>query len=106
MKYHAPESNPLKILYFAFQFLALMDLLAVLFAPRSLHAQQRDILPLPTKGNVTLSLDEYNRLITLAAKPIKKTDGAPLNYAIQNADLKLHVTSESALGSIQLSGET
>jgi len=106
MKYHAPESHPLKMLYFAFQFIALMALLAVLFAPRSLHAQQRDILPLPSMDNVTLSLDEYNRLITLAAKPIKKTDGAPLNYAIQNADLKLHVSSESALGSIQLSGET
>jgi len=106
MKYHAPESHTLKILYFAFQFVALMALLAVLFAPRSLPAQQRDILPLPLTGNVTLSLDEYNRLITLAAKPIKKTDGAPLNYAIQNADLKLHVSSESALGSIQLSGET
>jgi len=106
MKYHAPERNPLQMLYFAFQFVALMALPAVLFAPARLHAQQRDILPLPSTGNVTLSLDEYNRLITLAAKPIKKTDGAPLNYAIQNADLKLHVTSESVLGSIQLSGET
>jgi len=73
----------------------------------TLHAQQRaDILPLPTSGNVTLSLDEYNRLITLAARPVKKPDGAPLNYAIQHADLKLHVTNDSVLGSVQLEGET
>src|SRR5262245_443396 len=74
---------------------------------QTLHAQQRaDILPLPTSGNVTLSLDEYNRLITLAARPVKKPDGAPLNYAIQHADLKLHVTNDSVLGSVQLEGET
>src|SRR5207249_1441910 len=42
----------------------------------------------------------------LAAKPVRKPDGAPLNYAIQNAELKLHVTSESVLGSIQLEGAT
>jgi len=72
----------------------------------TLHAQQRDILPLPSSGNVTLSLDEYNRLITLAAKPVKKPEGAPLNYAIQHADLKLHVTTDSVLGSVQLEGET
>src|SRR5262245_21436720 len=74
---------------------------------QTLQAQQRaDILPLPSSGNVTLSLDEYNRLITLAAKPTKKAEGAPLNYAIQHADLKLHVTSDSVLGSVQLEGET
>src|SRR5215470_18063920 len=73
----------------------------------TLHAQQRaDILPLPTSGNVTLSLDEYTRLITLAARPVKKPDGAPLNYAIQHADLKLHVTSDSVVGSVELDGET
>ena len=73
---------------------------------QTLHAQRPDILPLPSSGNVTLSLDEYNRLITLAAKPVKKPDGVPLNYAIQHADLKLHVTSDSVLGSLQLEGET
>ena len=75
--------------------------------PQTLDAQQRaDILPLPSSGNVTLSLDEYNRLIALAAKPVKKPEGAPLNYAIQHADLKLHVTSDSVLGAVQLEGET
>ena len=89
-------------LVFASAFLAL-----AVSNTQTLHAQQRaDILPLPSSGNVTLSLDEYNRLITLAAKPVKKPEGAPLNYAIQHADLKLHVTNESVLGSVQLDGET
>ena len=82
-----------------------LALIACLNVP-AVHAQQRDILPLPSSGNVTLSLDEYNRLITLAAKPVKKPEGAPLNYAIQHADLKLHVTTDSVLGSVQLEGET
>ena len=106
MKNRAPASNPMKYSYLALSFAVPVALLVVFFSPRVLCAQQRDILPLPSTGNVTLSLDEYNRLITLAAKPIKKTDGAPFNYAIQNADLKLHVTSDSVLGSIQLAGET
>ena len=78
-----------------------LALVACLNVP-TLHAQQRDILPLPSSGNVTLSLDEYNRLITLAAKPVKKPEGAPLNYAIQHADLKLHVTTDSVLIRIDL----
>jgi len=106
MKTYAPASNPMKNFYLALSFAVLVALLIISSAPRDLSAQQRDILPLPSTGNVTLSLDEYNRLITLAAKPIKKTDGAPVNYAIQNADLKLHVTSDSVLGSVQLAGET
>jgi len=106
MNTHAPENNSTRIVYLVWSFVAPFLVLAILFAPRKLHAQQRDILPLPSTGNVTLSLDEYNRLITLAAKPVKKPDGAPLNYAMQHAELKLHVTSESVLGSVQLAGET
>src|ERR1051326_3116860 len=79
---------------------------SLLLAPLTALAQQREVLPLPSSGNVTLSLEEYNRLITLAAKPGKKPDGFPLNYAIQRADLKLHVTTDSVLGSVQLEGET
>src|SRR5262245_25658290 len=85
---------------------ALLALTAILLSAFDAAAQRPDILPLPSSGNVTLSLDEYNRLITLAAKPVKKPDGAPLNYAIQHADLKLHVTSDSVLGSVALEGET
>ncbi len=81
-------------------------LLALLLAPSIARAQRADLLPLPSTGNVTLSLDEYNRLFTLAGKPVKRTDGFPLNFAIQHADLKFHVTNDSVLGSVQLEGET
>jgi hypothetical protein len=83
-----------------------LALTAFLFSAFDAAAQRPDILPLPSSGNVTLSLDEYNRLITLAAKPVKKPDGAPLNYAIQQAELKLHVTGDSVVGSVALEGET
>ena len=101
------SSNANSRFYFSFdQVLAVALFLALLVTALPLRAQQRDILPLPSSGNVTLSLDEYNRLMALAAKPGKKPDGFPLNFAIQNADLKFHVTSDSVLGSVRLEGET
>lgn len=68
-------------------------------------AQDRAALPLPASGNVTLPLDEYNRLVDMAGKPVKKPDTAPLSYAIQSADLKFQVAGEAATGAIQLDGE-
>src|SRR5271169_2301637 len=68
-------------------------------------AQEKSTLPLPDAGNVTLTLDEYNRLVELAAKPPKKSDLAPLPYSIKHADLKLHVENEGVLGTVQLDGE-
>lgn len=102
MKTHSAQMRSAGIFRFTFAALALLSLMLL----PGLARGQRDILPLPSSGNVTLSLDEYNRLITLAGKPVKKTDSFPLNYAIQHADLKFRVTSESVLGSIQLEGET
>jgi carboxypeptidase family protein len=69
-------------------------------------AQEKMIVPTPPAGNVTLPLDEYNRLLTLATKPPRKTDAPPMNYAIQRADLKLRVTNTNVLGTTQLEGET
>jgi hypothetical protein len=62
-------------------------------------------LPLPSSGDVTLPLGEYNRLVELASKPVKKPDVPPLPYAIKRAELKLQVGNESVLGNIQLQGE-
>ena len=109
MNSNATQSFPMKIkpARLAFPLLAPLIVFALILATSpATRAQQRDILPLPSTGNVTLSLDEYNRLITLAAKPVKPTDRFPLNYAIQHADLKLRVTTDSVLGSVQLEGET
>ncbi|HEY3770167.1 MAG TPA: hypothetical protein VGN44_15950, partial [Candidatus Angelobacter sp.] len=62
-------------------------------------------LPLPTTGNVTLTLAEYNRLVELAAKSGKKHDTPPMPYAIKRAEMKLHVANQTVLGTVQLDGE-
>jgi len=68
-------------------------------------AADKEALPLPERGNVTLTLDEYNRLVALAAKPPKKPDVAPLPYSIQHADVKLRVENSGVVGSVELDGE-
>ncbi len=61
--------------------------------------------PVPASGNVTLALDEYNRLVELASKPVRKLDTPPVPYTMKRADLKFRVANESVQGSVQLRGE-
>src|SRR5467141_443116 len=61
--------------------------------------------PVPASGNVTLPLDEYNRLVELASKPARKLDAPPLPYTMKRADLKFRVANESVQGTVQLQGE-
>ncbi|HEV2989570.1 MAG TPA: carboxypeptidase-like regulatory domain-containing protein [Candidatus Angelobacter sp.] len=68
-------------------------------------AEDKSSLPLPSSGDVTLPLGEYNHLVELAAKPVKKPEIPPLPYAIKRADLKLQVGNESVVGNIQMQGE-
>jgi Carboxypeptidase regulatory-like domain len=68
-------------------------------------AEDKSVLPLPNSGNVTLTLDEYNRLVELAAKPPKKSDSPPLAYSIKHADVKLRVEDEGVRGTVQLEAE-
>lgn len=67
--------------------------------------QKNSVLPLPNSGNVSLSLEEYNRLVELATKPTKKPELPPINYSVKHADLKLRVEDESVSGAVQLDGE-
>ncbi len=67
--------------------------------------EEQSTLPLPDSGNVTLSLDEYNKLVELAAKPPKKSDVAPLPYSVKHADMKLHVENDAVCGTVRLEGE-
>jgi hypothetical protein len=78
---------------------------AFIFALPSM-AQEKMLLPDPPPGNVTLSLDEYNRLLALANRPGKKLEVPPLLYVLKRADLKLRVSNDDVLGSIQIEGET
>lgn len=68
-------------------------------------AQEKATLPLPDPGQVTLTLDEYNKLVELASRTPKKTDVAPLPYSIQHAELKLRAENNGVMGSVELEGE-
>jgi Carboxypeptidase regulatory-like domain len=72
---------------------------------RAANGEDNSELPLPNSGNVTLTLDEYNRLVELAAKPPKRPDAAPLPYAIKHAGVKLHVENDGVRGTVELEGE-
>jgi hypothetical protein len=61
--------------------------------------------PVPSSGNVTLPLDEYNRLLELASKPVRKLDTPPVPYSMKRADLKFRVASDSVQGTVHLQGE-
>jgi hypothetical protein len=68
-------------------------------------AEEKSTLPLPDPGNVTLTLDEYNKLVELAAKPTKPPEIAPLPYSIKHADVTLHIENDGVRGTVQLEGE-
>jgi hypothetical protein len=69
-------------------------------------AQDKVVPPVPQAGNVTLPLEEYNRLLELANKSPRRVESAPLPYTIKRGDLKLRVASEMVTGAVQLQGET
>src|SRR5437016_3465903 len=75
------------------------------FEASGLAGDEKSTLPLPDSGHVTLTLDEYNRLVELAAKPPKKSDVAPLPYSIKHAAVKLHIENDGVRGTVQLDGE-
>jgi Carboxypeptidase regulatory-like domain len=69
-------------------------------------AQDKLNPPVPPAGNVTLPLEEYNRLLELANKSPRRVETAPLPYTIKRGDLKLRVANETVMGTVQLQGET
>jgi hypothetical protein len=82
-----------------------LPLLLMLALSITILAQDKRELPLPSSGNVTLPLDEYNKLVDLASKPVIKPEAPPVPYAIKRAELKLRVASDSVFGTIQCDGE-
>src|ERR1700756_1664703 len=83
-----------------------LALLVISVLAQPCYAQQMLEVPRPLPGNVTLSLDEYNRLLALANRPGKKPDAPPVPYVLKHADLKFHVVNDDVIGSIQFDGET
>jgi len=68
-------------------------------------AQQKNTAPLPETGSVTLSLDEYNRLMELAGKPSRKLDTPPQAYSLKCASIKLRIENDALRGTLQFEGE-
>jgi carboxypeptidase family protein len=80
-------------------------LTGLLIGPEFLFADERATPPVPSSGNVTLALDDYNRLLELANRPTRKIDTPPVPYTMKRADLKLRVSTDSVQGTVQLQGE-
>jgi hypothetical protein len=81
-------------------------LLLMLMISTAGFGQQRNFaIPLPGSGNVSLSLEEYNKLVELATKPTKIPELPPINYSVKRADLKIRVEDESVSGTVKLDGE-
>lgn len=67
-------------------------------------AEEKAPLPLPSTGNVTLTLAEYNRLVDLAAKSGRKSELPPVPYTLKRADMKLRVAGGTVTGSLLMDG--
>jgi hypothetical protein len=79
--------------------------LVLILSMVAMAEQPKGGLPLPDSGDVTLPLDEYNKLLERASHPTKIPDAPPQNYSIQCAELRFRVENELVLGSVQLEGE-
>src|SRR5438477_1890902 len=79
--------------------------LVLILSTFALAQQQKNALPFPDSGGVTLPLDEYNKLLELAGKPTKRPEIPPQRFSLQCAELKLQVENQSVIGSVQLEGE-
>jgi hypothetical protein len=80
-------------------------MMALLMAPGAPIATADDKPPKPDSGNVTLTLDEFNRLNELAAKPLKRVELPPTSYSLKRADFKLKADEDLVAGTIVLQGE-
>src|SRR6266581_4150333 len=77
----------------------------MLVTPALLGQERKMPQPVPPSGDVTLPLSEYNHLVDLANKSRKRQEAPPLPYALKRADLKLHVTNGTVLGTVVIDGE-
>src|SRR5947209_15119089 len=61
-------------------------------------------VPVPPSGNVTLPVEEYNRLMDAAARPPKQPAAAPMPFVLHRAELKFDAGADTASGTIDLEG--
>lgn len=81
-----------------------LALLTVVFSI-STFAQENSGGPrIPAPGNVTLTLDEYNRLVELS-RTGRRLDAPPTPYSLKRAELKLRATTNAVEGTLNFEGE-
>lgn len=68
-------------------------------------SEDKGTLPLPASGNVTLTLAEYDRLVDLAGKSVKKYETPPVVYTIKHAELRLRAGNDAVSGTVVEEGE-
>ncbi len=56
-------------------------------------------------GSVSLTIDEYNKLVELANQPVKPPDTPPVPFVIHSASLKVRAEGDSARVTAQIEGE-
>jgi hypothetical protein len=74
-------------------------LVLMLAVPAAVLAQ------LPPSGNVAVPLEEYNKLVELAEKPVKEAEAPPVPYTLNRAEMKLRVAGESVSGTVEMEGD-
>jgi hypothetical protein len=67
--------------------------------------QAQNAAPVPAAGNVSVPLDEFNRLTALAAQPPKPSIAPPVPYVLKSAQMNLQVNGESVAGTVTIEGE-
>jgi hypothetical protein len=71
----------------------------------AIGSAQQSAPSLPASGNVSLPLDEYNKLVELANHPAKPPGVPPVAYVLKSAQVSLTVKGESVTGTIVIEGE-
>ena len=85
--------------------LILILLITVVAAGQHRNTTIDAALPVPgTAGTVTLSLNEYNRLVELATRKDKTADEVPLPFVLSRAIFKLRVENQTLVGTVDIEG--
>lgn len=77
----------------------------IMMAALAALAQVKPSAPALEPGTVTMPLDEYNKLLDLANKPVKTPEAPLLAHAIHKADMKLEASADAVRGAVQFDGE-
>jgi hypothetical protein len=74
--------------------------------PEALFARQgRGSIPQGPSGTVTLTVDDYDRLVDRAAQPVARPDPPPVAAVVGRAEVRARVDNGGVRGTVRLDGE-